>query len=87
MKKLILLLVCLVMSLSVSFADDADFTIKNGILIKYTGKDEVVKIPEGVTSIGYGDMGAYSSETNTGIFGNGSKIKSVILPESLEYIG
>lgn len=87
MKKLIVLLVCLVMSLSVSFADDADFTIKNGILIKYTGKDEVVKIPEGVTSIGYGDMGAYSSETNAGIFGNGSKIKSVILPESLEYIG
>ena len=41
MKKLILLLVCLVMSLSVSFADDADFTIKNGILIKYTGKDEI----------------------------------------------
>ena len=87
MKKLIVLLVCLVMSLSVSFADDADFTIKNGILIKYTGKDEVVKIPEGVTSIGYGDMGAYSSETNAGIFGNSSKIKSVILPESLEYIG
>lgn len=86
MKKLIMLLVCLMMSFSVSFADDSDFVIKNGILTKYTGKDTVIKIPEGVTSIGYGDMGAYSSETNAGIFGN-SKIKSVTLPESLEYIG
>ena len=38
MKKIILLLVCLVMTFSVSFADDTDFTIKNGILTKYTGK-------------------------------------------------
>ena len=28
-----------------------DFVIENGVLIKYTGKDTVVEIPEGITAI------------------------------------
>ncbi|MBR3963414.1 MAG: leucine-rich repeat protein [Oscillospiraceae bacterium] len=31
----------------------SDFVIENGVLIKYTGKDENVVIPEGVTTIGF----------------------------------
>ena len=53
-----------------------DFIIENGILVKYNGNDVSVVIPEGVTSIGYGDMSSYSSETNDNIFSS-SKMKSI----------
>lgn len=85
-KKLTLLLICLVMIFSISLAAEEDFVIKNGILLKYNGDDVSVVVPEGVTSIGYGDMSTYSSQTNANIFGK-SKMKSITLPTTLEYIG
>lgn len=86
MKKITLLLICLIMIFSVSFAADSDFIISDGILLKYTGRDTNVVVPEGVISIGYGDLAVYSGETNLGIFGN-TKIQSITLPTTLEYIG
>ena len=70
---------------SISLAAD-EFAIKDGILIKYVGSNEHVVVPEGVTSIGYGDASKYPSETNFGIFLD-SGIKSIKLPTTLEYIG
>lgn len=84
-KKLTLLLICFMMLFSISLAAD-EFVIKDGILIRYVGNDKNLVIPEGVTSIGYGDASAYYSENNFGIFPN-SNIKSITLPKTLEYIG
>lgn len=86
MKKIILTLVCFTMLFSISLAAESDFVIKNGILLKYIGQDEHIIVPEGVTSIGYSDASLYSSETNSGMFTN-KKLKSIVLPESLQYIG
>ena len=51
------------------------FEIKNGVLVKYNGKDETVTIPAGVTSIGYG------------VFMENKRLKSVIIPEGVKDIG
>lgn len=85
MKKLTLLLICFTLLFSISLAAD-EFAIKDGILVKYVGSNEHVVVPEGVTSIGYGDASKYPSETNFGIFLD-SGIKSIKLPTTLEYIG
>jgi hypothetical protein len=37
---------------------DADFKIKNNVLVQYEGKDTVVVIPDGVTKIGENSMDA-----------------------------
>lgn len=85
-KKLTLLLICFVMIFSISLAAEENFEVKNGILLRYTGNEESVVIPEGVTSIGYSDASMYPNETNLNIFAN-SKMKSITLPKTLEYIG
>ncbi len=43
------------------------FEIKNGVLIKYSGTDKNVVIPNGVTSIGYGAFACCSSLTSVTI--------------------
>ena len=48
-----------------------DFIIENGILKEYTGSDEVVVIPEGVTEIG-GSAFKYQH-----------KLTKIVFPESL----
>ena len=50
------------------------FSVKNGELIKYLGKDAAVCVPEGITRIG------------TGAFWNNLYIEKVILPESVTCI-
>ncbi len=52
-----------------------DFVIENGVLKEYKGKDSVVTVPDGVTSIG------------EWAFSNCSGLKSVTLPERLTSIG
>lgn len=52
----------------------SDFEIVGGKLIKYTGKDDVVKIPDGVVEIG------------DNCFEN-SKIKNISFPSTLKKIG
>lgn len=51
-----------------------EFSVKNGELLKYLGKDSVVHIPDGITRIG------------TGAFWNNLHIEKVILPESVTCI-
>ena len=34
-------------------SNNSDFQIEDGVLIRYTGKDKDVVIPDSVTSIGY----------------------------------
>lgn len=51
-----------------------DFQIKNGVLVKYTGKDEVVTIPDGVREIG---VKAFCT----------ASFRSVTIPESVTAIG
>ena len=50
------------------------FEINNGVLVKYTGKDKDVVIPDGVTSIG-----------NEAFWGCGS-LTSITLPDSVTSI-
>lgn len=51
-----------------------EFLVKNGELLKYLGKDTVVRVPDGITRIG------------TGAFWNNLHIQRVILPESVACI-
>ena len=45
--------VCLVMLCGIAVAEStSDFTISNGVLMKYNGYDEIVTVPDGVTAIG-----------------------------------
>lgn len=84
MKKIILFFLCMILNFTISFALDSDFKIENGVLIKYTGTSEDIVIPEGVISIGYNTE--YSESVNLNIFGN-TKIRTVTLPQTLQYIG
>ena len=52
----------------------SDFLIQNNILIKYTGSDSSVIIPEGVTQIG---SWAFTDNTN---------ITSIVIPDSVTTI-
>ena len=52
-----------------------DFVIENGVLLKYTGKEDDVIIPSGVCEIG------------ASAFEGCNKIKSVIVPEGVKVIG
>ena len=54
---------------------DSDFKIVNGILVSYTGNDEIVTIPDSVKKI------------DDKVFYNNQTIKKVIFPNSLEIIG
>ena len=49
---LLALVLCLSLLPTVALADDGDFTIENGVLIKYNGPGGAVVIPDGVTKIG-----------------------------------
>ena len=55
--------------------NDQDFDIKDCVLIKYLGKAEAVKVPDGVTKI------------NDFAFEGNSTITSVVLPQGLQVIG
>lgn len=76
----------------------SDFVIKNGVLKKYTGKDSVVTIPEGVTSIENMAFSKCSSLTSVSIpnsvrsigawvFGGCSNLTSIIIPDGVLSIG
>ena len=52
-----------------------NFEIKNGILVRYTGNDENVIIPDGVTSI------------RNGVFVNRKDLISIIIPDGVTSIG
>ena len=50
------------------------YQIENGILERYTGRDEVIEIPEGIHTIGVGALKGCVS------------LKKVLLPHGLNYI-
>ena len=54
--------------------NESDFVIENGVLKKYTGDDEIVVIPDGVTQIG--SYAFYKNKT----------IKEVVLPSTVKFI-
>lgn len=51
-----------------------DFVIENGVLKKYKGSNEIVNIPDGITTIGYKAFSGYCG------------VKHVTLPDSVENI-
>ncbi len=56
----------------------SDFTIKDGVLTKYSGYQSVVVVPDGVTEIKTGSFGVFEDQ---------STITTLVLPESLTKIG
>lgn len=81
-----------------SKGNEAEFQIKNGVLVRYTGGGGDVVIPEGVTSIGDGAFGVHYAlisitipEGVTSIgkaaFGNCSNLESISIPTSVTSIG
>ena len=58
-----------------ALAANSDFTIKNGVLVEYTGSDENVVIPDGVTEISYS------------AFDRCRHLTSVVIPNSVTKIG
>jgi len=77
--------------------ESADFSIDRGVLVKYSGKDREVEVPQGVKAIG---INAFSNkktltkiilpeeiiELQGAVFLNCSRLKTIILPDSLENI-
>lgn len=53
---------------------NSDFLISQGVLVEYLGKDEVVQIPDTVTTV------------YQGAFNQNPSVKKVIVPESVKYI-
>ena len=87
MKKLlcIILALSLLMGLSVTaFAADSDFTIENGVLIKYNGAGGNVVIPDGVTTIGAEPSG--DTKVSDIAFCNCDELLSVVIPEGVTTI-
>ena len=79
-------------------AGESDFTIQDGVLIKYNGSGGDVTIPDGVTGIGYGAFADCKSVTSVTIpasvtgyvstddFEGCTNLKSIIVdPENTEY--
>ena len=77
---------------------NTDFEIENSVLTKYLGKEAVVTIPDGVTSIGYNVFGGCSSLTSITIpdsvtsigkyaFRECSSLTSITIPDSVTSIG
>ncbi|MGN0346531.1 MAG: leucine-rich repeat domain-containing protein [Lachnospiraceae bacterium] len=78
--------------------EDAAFQINNSTLVSYHGDDEVVVIPDGITTIG---ANAFAGNTNIrsvtvpegvtaiekGAFSGASKLQGISLPDSLRSIG
>ena len=62
-----------------------EFTIVNGILIKYTGDESEITIPDGVTQIV--DTTSRFDWEYVGVFQSHTELTSVILPEGLQFIG
>lgn len=60
-------------------ADKDGYVIFAGTLFKYLGSAKDITIPEGVNSIAGGVFGSH--------WGSGSAIKSVVIPDSVKYIG
>lgn len=56
------------------FDRDEEFVIKNGILVKYNGNRNYIKVPDGVIGIG------------SGVFYYKSNLKEVVLPNSILFI-
>ncbi len=74
-----------------------DFDIKNGCVVKYTGKGGTADIPEGVEVIGETAFFKSAAEVinipygvkkiNSGAFSACTKLKTVNIPETVEFIG
>lgn len=71
----LVLLMCLTLLPATALAEDSDFTIKNGVLTKYSGSGGDVVIPITVTAIG------------SAAFYNCTSLKSVTIPDSVTSIG
>lgn len=76
---------------SVETSNPEDFVIKNGVLVAYKGNASVVKIPDGVVSVGYAEQAA-AMVALAGIkevfpFQKNRIITDIIIPEGVERIG
>lgn len=61
---------------------NADFEIaENGVLMRYTGKDSEVIIPEGVSSVG-----GFWTYNQKGIFEDNTSIRKIVIPEGVKRI-
>ena len=60
---LLALVLCLSLLPAAALADDGDFTIENGVLIKYNGPGGAVVIPDGVTVLRANTFGACNALT------------------------
>lgn len=81
-----------------AFAEETDFVINDGLLTEYNGTDTIVKIPDGVTSIGYNCFRRNEaiqkviipegiSAIQNGTFKECTNLIQVVLPESVVSIG
>ena len=76
MKKLSSLLLALILCLGVPVASaaESDFQIRDGVLVKYTGEDQFLTIPDSVTAIG------------EEAFADCGKLKVLVIPGSVTRI-